>query len=221
MFSLLPVYHKAKSLDKGFSAWYKMLSNAAVQYLVSRADLKEMASTIKQNNTLPPKKSGKQVQQRVQVWCTVIITALLSHRADFYLYWISLISILYVYTCLCVRVHFLSKRDLWRQGGRERVKNWMQAAKMEMIFVFYHTRDAPFQLLSFKAVRDHALMPAGWPCIVIIQSSCSHHVSSDQRRVYKVKASCKIYAYMAVSVSGKINTAGLMHRNDWVLSDWH
>lgn len=51
MFSLLPVYHKAESLDKGFSAWYKMLSNTVVQYLVSRADLKEMASTIKQNNT--------------------------------------------------------------------------------------------------------------------------------------------------------------------------
>lgn len=120
MFSLLPVYHKAKSLDKGFSAWYKMLSNAVVQYLVSRADLKEMASTIKQNNTPPPKKSGKQVQQRVQVWCTVIITALLSHRADFYLYWISLISILYVYTCLCVRVHFVPKRGPWKcSGGRE------------------------------------------------------------------------------------------------------
>lgn len=79
----------------------------------------------------------------------------------------------------------------------------------------------PIRLLSFRAARAHALMPAGWPCIVIIQSSCSHHVSSDQRRVYKVKGSCKIYAYMAVSVSGKINTAGLMHRNDWVLSDWH
>lgn len=79
----------------------------------------------------------------------------------------------------------------------------------------------PSRLLSFRAARAHALMPAGWPCIVIIQSSCSHHVSSDQRRVYKVKGSCKIYAYMAVSVSGKINTAGLMRRNDWVLSDWH
>lgn len=104
MFSLLPVYHRAKSLDKGFSAWYKMLSNAVVQYLVSRADLKEMASTIKQNNTPPPMKSGRQVQQRVVVWYTVIITALLFHRADFYLDWISAIRILYVYTCLCARV---------------------------------------------------------------------------------------------------------------------
>lgn len=122
MFSLLPVYHKAKSLDKSFSAWYKMLSNAVVQYLVSRVDLKEMAATIKQNNTPPPKKSGKQVQQRVQVWWTVNITALLSHRADFYLYWISLISILYVYTCLCVSVHFLPERGPWKhaEGGAGR-----------------------------------------------------------------------------------------------------
>jgi len=44
-----------------------MLSNAVVQYLVSRADLKEMASTIKQNNTPPPMKSGRRVQQRVQL----------------------------------------------------------------------------------------------------------------------------------------------------------
>lgn len=122
MFSLPPVYHKAESLDKGFSAWYKMLSNAVVQYLVSRADLKEMASTVKQNTTPAPKNSGRQVQQRVQVWCTVIITALLFHRADFYLDWISAISTLYVHTCVCVctGVHFLSKRRTWMRKGGDR-----------------------------------------------------------------------------------------------------
>lgn len=35
-----------------------------------------------------------------------------------------------------------------------------------------------------------------------------------------VKASCKIYVHAAVSVGGKINIAGLMHGDDWVLSDW-
>lgn len=36
----------------------------------------------------------------------------------------------------------------------------------------------------------------------------------------RVKASCKIYVHAAVSVGGKINIAGLMHGDDWVLSDW-
>lgn len=93
---------------------------------------------------------------------------------------------------------------------------------MEMMFAFPGParRGAPLPSSAFvlQSGTSPALVPAGWPHIVITQASCSHHVSSDQRRVYKAKGSCKIYAYMAVSVSGKINTAGLMHRNDWVLS---
>lgn len=40
------------------------------------------------------------------------------------------------------------------------------------------------------------------------------------KRRPRVKASCKIYVHAAVTVGGKINIAGLMHGDDWVLSDW-
>lgn len=60
-----------------------MLSNTGVQYLVSRVDLKEMASTTKQNNKTTTKKSRREAEDGAQVGYIVIITALLFHKADF------------------------------------------------------------------------------------------------------------------------------------------
>lgn len=130
--------------------------------------------------------------------------------------------------CVCMSVCVLRgllEKELWksRKETANKIARGLPRWRWCLFSPALHCEAAPSpsQLLSFRAARAHALTPAGWPGIVITQSSRSHHVSSDQRRVYKVKGSCKIYAYMAVSVGGKINTAGLMHRNEWVLSDWH
>ena len=74
-----------------------------------------------------------------------------------------------------------------------------------------------FVLQSPQGVGPNPSPPAwlGYYSVFMVPSC----VVRPKRRP-RVKASCKMYVHAAVSVGGKINIAGLMHGDDWVLSDW-
>lgn len=109
-------------LDKGFSAWYKMLSNAAVQYLVSRADLKEMASTINQNNTPPLQKKWKASTAKGSCLMHSYYHSL-AFPSSWFLSGLDItdkyILCLYVFVCACVYISSL-KGECESIGGEER-----------------------------------------------------------------------------------------------------
>lgn len=193
----------------------------------SRADTKEMPLRMEYNPTTwrkPEGGTGSEVSQHPSDFL---------HTVQSYLEWVEMGQML-VNECVCACVCWLRvcvagifrKEDVKIQEG-SRKHNALRLPRWRRIFVFSgparwwrHTSQPSFVLQNCKSLRFNACRLT--MCIVIIQASCSHHVSSDQRRVYKVKGSCKIYAYMAVSVSGKINT-GRAWCTEWLsaLSDWH
>lgn len=93
-----------------------------------------------------------------------------------------------------------------------------EPSKRSLAFVLQRP-EAPGSLPQPPSLRKRS--PSAWENTlgyyrVFMVPSC---VVRPKRRP-RVKASCKIYVHAAVTVGGKINIAGLMHGDDWVLSDW-